>query len=104
MECEEEARAAILQLFDESAEQEGVSDQQQLLIDIAAVFKSHGMKRISSRGLIEKLGREWSGKRLSNTMKCYGIRPKPLRIGNDVTRGYELDDFIPIFESYLEEQ
>lgn len=98
---EDEARKALVKLFEESAEQEGVSEQTQLLVDIAEAFKIYGMKRISSRILLEKLGRDWSGKKLANSIACYGIHPKPLRINNEVVKGYEFNDFKPIFESYL---
>lgn len=104
MGIEGEARAAILKLFTESHEQQGVSEQMQLLIDIAAAFKTHGMAKISTRDLLEKLGNGWTGKKLANSLTCYGVQPGLIRIGNEVGRGYALADFKPIFESYLNEQ
>lgn len=99
--CEEEARKAIMELFTITHEQEGVPEEQQLLILIAAAFKDHGLNKIATRDLIERLGKDWNGKTLSNKLSCYGIQPKLIRIGNDVARGYTLEDFKPIFESYL---
>lgn len=102
MGIETEAREAILKLFQEGAEQEGISDSQQLLIDISKAFKENGMKKISTRVLLEKLGRDWTGKKLANSISCYGIQPKPMRISNEVTKGYELEQFVPVFQSYLD--
>jgi hypothetical protein len=77
-----------------------------LLSDIRVVFKTRKLDRIHSQVLMLELnkltGRPWAERRsgaetnvrwLSNQLRPHGIRPKLLRIGKTVGKGYVRADF-----------
>ena len=87
---------------------------EQLLIDIKAVFKLKNATRIFSEDLITALCADpemnWSThnrghpikqRQLANRLSEYKISSKQLRIGNENKRGYDITDFQDTFKRYL---
>lgn len=87
---------------------------EQLLIDIKAVFKLKNATRIFSDDLITALCADpemnWSThnrghpikqRQLANRLSEYKISSKQLRIGNENKRGYDIADFQDTFKRYL---
>jgi len=96
-----------------AAEDEG-SARVLLLRDIEEIFSSRAADHISSTDLCEALtgleDRPWcewrKGNALTKTglaklLKPFGIRPRNKRLGDTVSKGYELSDFQDAFSRYL---
>jgi len=104
-------RAAAKELCaHENTEPEAAS----LLLDIMAVFIVKGVKRIFSRDLAEELkGKSgWvvydvttrhavNELRVAQVLRRYSIRPKPVRVGPVVGRGYKWEQFTEALERYV---
>jgi putative DNA primase/helicase len=97
------AREAAVGLAGRATEEDPASS---LLSDIRVVFKTRKLDRIHSQVLMLELnkltGRPWAERRsgaetnvrwLSNQLRPHGIRPKLLRIGKTVGKGYVRADF-----------
>lgn len=97
-----------------SANDKSASVSNELLADIQEVFETKGTSKISTVDLINALtedtekswatynrGKSLSPKQLANKLKGYGICSKTIRIGYETPRGYDLDQFIDVFERYL---
>ena len=41
------------------------------------------------------------GAKLARELKPFGITSKPIRVGDDVFKGYEPESFEPVWERYL---
>jgi hypothetical protein len=95
----DEARDAIIALCQDNEDAGELDPMQELLLDIRETFGDRD--KIMTVDLMEKLGKEWNGKLLSNQLRPYGIAPKLIRIGNTTGRGYTRDQFEPVWESYL---
>lgn len=87
---------------------------EQLLMDIRAVFELKKTNRIFSDDLIAALcadpemnwstynrGKPITQKQVSNRLGEYGISPKQMRIGNENRRGYDIAYFQDTFKRYL---
>lgn len=87
---------------------------EQLLMDIKAVFELKKVTRIFSDALIIALcsdpemnwstynrGKPVTQKQISNRLGEYGISPKQMRIGNENKRGYDIAYFQDTFKRYL---
>lgn len=87
---------------------------EQLLMDIKAVFELKKVTRIFSDALIIALcsdpemnwstynrGKPITQKQVSNRLGEYGISPKQMRIGNENKRGYDIAYFQDTFKRYL---
>ncbi len=87
---------------------------EQLLMDIRAVFELKKANRIFSDDLIAALcadpemnwstynrGKPITQKQVSNRLGEYGISPKQMRIGNENRRGYDIAYFQDTFKRYL---
>lgn len=87
---------------------------EQLLMDIRAVFERKKATRIFSDDLIVALcadpemnwstynrGKPVTQRQVSNRLGEYGISPKQMRIGNDNRRGYDTVCFQDTFKRYL---
>lgn len=98
------ARRAALFLSSGSPEERGLKEQ--LISDSVGVFHAKEATRLSSAelvsGLVEMEGRPWAEwykgrpmttNGLAKQLKGFGIRPKSIREGEKVVRGYELADF-----------
>jgi hypothetical protein len=85
-----------------------------LLLDIMVAFVEEGSERIHSRRLAERLnhagdrpwvelskGKELSELWLAQQLRPYGIRPKTLRIGKIVAKGYLREEFGEVFRRYI---
>ena len=85
-----------------------------ILADVRKAFDEEGVDRILSKDLVEYLieleDRPWSewrrGKPLTQNslafqLKRYNIKPKSIRTGTHVFRGYEREDFDDAFLRYL---
>jgi len=86
----------------------------ELLMDIKSIFESLRIDTIHSYQLISELirmdGRPWSewkrGKAmtansLSRLLKPFKIKPKDIREGNVVRKGYSKKEFMDSFERYI---
>lgn len=105
------ARAAALKL---SAIDDSSSVGNQLLADIREVFESKSLIKISTSNLAKALieneennwatynrGKPLTPKQLVNKLNGYAIKSKPIRIGYEVVRGFELSQFEESFLRYL---
>jgi putative DNA primase/helicase len=85
-----------------------------LLLDIFVAFTLHQADRIFSRTLVANLqrneARPWmqlrNGKQITDTwladqLRPYEIRPRNMRIGKEVAKGYYQEDFLEIFRRYI---
>src|SRR5205823_14620106 len=85
-----------------------------LLMDIAAMFLFGERERLFSREIVavlnNKEGRPWSelrrGKKLDQSwlatqLRPYGIGPRTMRIGEELGKGYLLEDFRDAFKRYV---
>jgi hypothetical protein len=85
-----------------------------LLMDIFLLFAMSKSERIFSRELVEALvgcgDRPWvelrKGKAVTETwlaqqLRPYGIKPRTLRIGELVAKGYLQEDFVETFRRYI---
>ncbi|MCK4518003.1 DUF3631 domain-containing protein [Candidatus Babeliales bacterium] len=85
-----------------------------LLYDIKDIFKSHQKDRVFSdalvKALIEKKESPWCdwsrGKGLTQNglarlLKPFGVKSKTMRIGENLRKGYELEDFGDAFKRYI---
>jgi hypothetical protein len=85
-----------------------------LLMDILTIFASGETGRVYSRDLAAKLNefenRPWGEIRngkpitelwLAQQLRPYGVRPKVMRIGEAVGKGYEQQDFGDVFRRYI---
>jgi hypothetical protein len=105
------AREAALGL---TARAEGHSPIGALLLDIFVIFILAKRDRVFTRELVEGLqGREdrpWVELRrgklvteiwLAQQLRAYGIRPRTIRLGDQVAKGYLEEDFIDTFRRYI---
>src|SRR6185312_11354292 len=86
-----------------------------LLTDLRLVFEDRGEK-VFSKALIASLvaleespwhdlkGKPIDERGLSRRLAAYGIKPKPIRMGETVSRGYQREDFIDAWRRYLPQQ
>lgn len=84
-----------------------------LLRDLRTVFTERAADRISSEDLIDELtmmdespwgdirGRALDARGLARRLAKYGVKPKALRIGGGVTKGYEAADLVDAWTRYL---
>jgi hypothetical protein len=106
------ARRALVELYtgEEAADE---SHPIQLLADIKSIFDSRG-DRIFSSELVDALAAietspwgDWFGRSMTKTqlarqLKEFKIRPKTIRIGDDVSKGYTREVFENAWARYLE--
>lgn len=81
-----------------------------LLIDINDILGTTGISKIGSTDLTQRLNdldtSPWRSERLtahklSSMLSSFSIKPKNLRLGTKVLKGYEAADFADAFERYL---
>ena len=106
------ARKAALKLSD--VDSPTMSTGTELLADIQEVFDHTRLSKISTAGLIEALcdddekawathnrGKPVSPRQIAKRLGDFGIKSKNIRIGNDVAKGFDLDQFQEAFARYL---
>jgi hypothetical protein len=104
------AEAAVFLTSSQNTDLQGTG----LLLDILTIFVECGAKRMFSRSVVSCLrgDGEWiaspffAGKRLNElvlaqTLRPYGIRPVAIRVGEDVNKGYRIDDFRNCLNRYV---
>jgi len=107
----EVAREAAMGLTARAQEQSPIGS---LLIDVFMAFMVGGGDRRFSRELVERLkfgvDRPWmelqNGKPVTESwlaqhLRPYGILPRPIRIGEQVAKGYMKDDLMDAFSRYV---
>ncbi len=91
-----------------------------LLMDLLCCFAAEKSERVFSRTLVQRLnwmsGRPWNEMTqrktkeapqgvtdvwLARVLRPYGVRPRTMRIGEAVAKGYSMDDFTPVFQRYI---
>lgn len=85
-----------------------------LLDDLRAIFDEKGVARLSSEDICNSLatlehrpwaefqhGRPITKPQLANLLAPFGIRPRNIRHGNEVVKGYERADFADAWLRYL---
>ncbi len=85
-----------------------------LLIDIQEILQKRNAKKITSHDLVDRLvsleERPWCEWRKGNPMtqnslakllSSFGIKSKNIRLGNDIFRGFVVDQFTDAFERYI---
>ncbi len=106
------ARSAALKLS--GSESDAMSTGVELLADIQEIFDTSKVDKIFTSGLIEALcadeerpwatynrGKSISPRQVSNRLHGYGIKSKDVRIGHEVKKGFEKDQFQESFKRYL---
>jgi uncharacterized protein DUF3631 len=86
----------------------------ELLLDILSIFIQSGREKVFSRELVATLREGRSGMKslalrnsaieehgIARILRSYGIRPKILRIGKEVNRGYEIDSLRDALTRYV---
>ena len=80
----------------------GISVGTRLLADIRSLFLTHEVDRMATADIVHRLisddeagwadldGRPLDGRRLARELVRYGVRPGPVRIGGQPTKGYQL--------------
>jgi len=104
------AEAAVFLTSSQNTDLQGAG----LLLDILMIFVDCDVEKMFSRSLVSCLrgDGEWiaspffSGKPLNElllaqTLRPYGIRPVQIRVGEEVNRGYRLDDFKNSLRRYV---
>lgn len=109
-----QARDAALALHGAAADDEDINEM--LLADIRAIFEAEDTEMIFSERLTAELAQlehrswgDWRGKSLTphglgRLLKAFNIRPKNLRLGPEVKRGYEREQFEQVWTQYLPSQ
>lgn len=80
-----------------------------LLGDIKDIFTTSNTDRIASVDLIARLQKDeetpWDDRltatKLANRLRTFTIRPHSIRVGDDVFKGYQVDDFADAWNRYL---
>ena len=100
-------------------EEESLSVNEELLTDIRTIFDRKRTDRIDSSHLIlalcedeeapwltynYKTGKPITQRQLSKRLSEFGIKPKNIKIGGRVLKGYQLEDFSDTFHRYLEKK
>lgn len=106
------ARHAAIKLT--GSDEEAPSLNEELLNDIKTVLERTKADRISTVTLLEELckddesawatynhGRPVTARQLAKRLGGFGIKPKPLRVGLDVVKGYTSEQFREVFARYL---
>lgn len=106
------ARNAALKLS--GMEQEAVSLSAELLADIKEVFEAKRTERMSTADLIQQLceddekswatynrGKPITPRQVAKKLKEYGIASKNLRVGYEVVKGFDHEQFKEAFARYL---
>jgi len=104
------AEAAVRLTSSQNSDLQGAG----LLLDILMIFVDCGKEKMFSRSLVWCLRGEgewiasqfFAGKALNElllaqTLRSYGIRPVQIRIGEEVNKGYRLDDFKNCLRRYV---
>jgi hypothetical protein len=86
----------------------------ELVLAVLGAFAMHGVEKMFTRHLVQEInqsgrdvnmacfgGRAANEFSLSKALRCYGIRPKAIRIGCEVNKGYCVDDFRSAREKYV---
>lgn len=101
---EKDMRAAITNIFAEAVHEEDTPEIE-MLITLRDMFEENGDK-VRSADLLARLQedprfRHWSGKMLATKLAPFGIRVKPIRFPDKVSRGINQGDCIHVFARYL---
>jgi hypothetical protein len=104
------AEAALFLTSSQNTDQQGA----RLLLDILTIFVEYGVEKMFSRSVVYCLRGEgqwiaspfFSGKALTElllaqALRPYGIRPVNIRVGEEVNRGYRIDDFKNSLRRYV---
>lgn len=108
------ATHAALALTGSKAESAPVSVGVELLADIQQIFQAKRITRIRSTDLIQALcddeearwstynrGKPITPRQVSKRLAEYAVKPKPLRFGYDVQKGFDIEQFADAFARYL---
>jgi hypothetical protein len=107
---ERAAEAALFLTSSQNSDLQGAG----LLLDILTIFVECNVEKMFSRSVVSCLrgDGEWiasaffSGKPLNElllaqTLRPYGIRPVHIRVGEEINKGYRLDDFKNCLKRYV---
>jgi hypothetical protein len=98
LDTEQELRDAITKIYATST-RTAANPIQIIFRRIYEAFE--GRSKIFTEDLCEELGPMYNGRTLAIWLDSYGITPKPVRIGNQVLRGYVAADFEPAWSQHL---
>lgn len=106
------ARHAALKLSSSGEDAGTVGNE--LLADIREIFETKSLPKVSSANLIRELcaddekpwatynrGKQISPRQVANRFREYGISSKNIRVGYEVVKGYEHEQFKEVFARYL---
>ncbi|MGP8200663.1 MAG: DUF3631 domain-containing protein [Limisphaerales bacterium] len=102
--------AALILTSSQNTDQQGAG----LLLDILTIFVEYGAEKMFSRSVVYCLRGEgqwiasqfFAGKPLnelllSQALRPYGIRPVTIRVGEEINKGYRIDDFKNSLRRYV---
>lgn len=93
-----DGEAKITELLKKEIARNTLNATEQLMTDIHVLFND--TEKIFSREIAESV--EMSPKQLSIKLSQFGIEPKLIRIGSDVSRGYTKKDMRPILDRIIQ--
>jgi putative DNA primase/helicase len=106
------ATEAALQLAESGSDSQSAGAE--LLTDIRNIFDAKSLLKISFKDLLAKLteddelpwstynrGKPIAARQITKRLAAFGVKSKTVRMGNDVAKGYELDQFTEVFSRYL---
>jgi putative DNA primase/helicase len=106
------ATEAALQLAESGSDSQSAGAE--LLTDIRNIFDAKSLLKISFKDLLIKLteddelswsthnrGKPITARQVTKRLAAFGVKSKTVRMGNDVAKGYELDQFTEVFSRYL---
>jgi putative DNA primase/helicase len=109
-------RATSSALLLASNDTDNESTGAELLTDIRNIFDAKSFLKISFKDLLAKLidddelswstynrGKPITARQITKRLIAFGIKSKAIRLGNDVSKGFDLDQFAEAFARYLPE-
>jgi len=95
-------REAVANLLSQKIERNTESPREELLGKVRELFESVGRDKVFTYEIIDYMdGKYWTPRNIANIMGEFMVQPKPVRVGNEVKRGYSIDQFEDLFETCL---
>jgi hypothetical protein len=98
----ESARSAISALLAEKIERNTESPREELLGRLRELFDLKDRNKVFTYEIIDFMeSKTWTPKNIAAVLAEFQVEPKPVRVGNEVKRGYSIDQFEDIFDRCL---
>ena len=95
-------REAMSELLAQKIERKTESPREELIGKVRDLFAKKDRNKIFTNELVEELeDSRWTPHSIANIMSDFDIEPKSVRIGNQVKRGYSVEQFDDVFQRSL---